>query len=278
MANGTWARLAGAAGRIPPFARATLVLVVLAFAALGLSACGGPGGLTLPTLPVLPEQLPAAIPGAGEQTLACSEVRTFPASALSAPTGAEKAVGPEYDALRTALADFGPEFAGSADWTWLLAGRDATGATFLSKTSADAWTSIDVKLDATGWKAGGMGDCRLRVVVAAGFGPASWGLDPAFPAPTPTTTEVHILVWELACSGGASANGRISAPVVHYDATTVTIALGVRPIEADPGVLLTCPGPPGAKATLTLREPLGSRTLLDGGQFPPVAPAKPLGS
>lgn len=105
------------------------------------------------------------------------------------------------------------------------------------------------------------------------FGPASWALDPAFPSPTAGATELHILVWERSCSGGAPATGRISAPVVRFDSTAVTITIGVRPPDAVEGTAFGCPMPPGTPATMELSEPLGPRTLLDGGHVPPVPPS-----
>src|SRR5436309_1477700 len=38
--------------------------------------------------------------------------------------------------------------------------------------------------------------------VPADFGPATWALDPAFAPPGPATVELHVLVWERACSSG----------------------------------------------------------------------------
>ncbi len=112
-------------------------------------------------------------------------------------------------------------------------------------------------------------------VLPSEFGPANWAQDPDFPAPVADTVELHLLVWERACSGGAPATGRISAPVVTFGPTTVTIALGVHPLEVPEGMLVTCPGPPGTPVILRLVEPLGFRQLLDGGCTPPVVRASP---
>ena len=109
--------------------------------------------------------------------------------------------------------------------------------------------------------------------ISGEFGPASWALDPSFSAPNNTTTELHILVWERACSGGAPTTGRMSAPLIEYAATTVTIRVGVRPIVVAEGEGVTCPMPPGTPASVRLSEPLRGRTLLDGGHEPPVAPS-----
>lgn len=109
--------------------------------------------------------------------------------------------------------------------------------------------------------------------IPAEYGSATWALDPAFPTPDAASVELHLLVWETACSGGTPATGRISAPLVEYDSAAVTITLGVRPIALPSGMLVTCPGPPGTPAILHMSQPLGARQLLDGGCAPPVVRA-----
>jgi hypothetical protein len=107
--------------------------------------------------------------------------------------------------------------------------------------------------------------------VPQGFGTASWALDPAFPKPGPAATELHILVWERACSSGSPTTGRMSAPAVSIAETTMTISIGVRSLTG----IQACPGPPGTPATMTLPEPLGARTLVDGGRVPSGPPDPP---
>lgn len=253
--------------------RAVGPLVWLGFALLNLAACeAGPGAtFQVPTWPVPPEALPAATSGAPDAKLTCGG-RTFPSSGLETPTGAEKASGPAFDALRATLARFGSEFPGSSDWTWRLAGRDETGAIFLARTDAlgpPGWVAIEVAAESSGWQPLGMGQCDPHVVLSAEFGPATWALDPAFASPAPDSTELHILVWERACSSGSPATGRMSAPVIENAAGTVTITIGVRPL----GDIQSCPMPPGTPVLLRLPEPLGKRTLLDGGHVPPAPPS-----
>ena len=197
---------------------------------------------------------------------------TFPASSLYAATGAERALGPEFDALRAGLAKFGSEFPGSASLTWRLAGHDATGAIFLARSEAPgatAWVAIDVVADAGGWQPSGMGQCNPGVVLSPKFGKATWARDPAFVSRTPDASELHVLVWEAACSGGSPATGRMSAPVIEWATDTLTITIGVRRLDG----IQTCPGPPGTPAIVTLAEPLGRRTLLDGGRVPAAPPS-----
>jgi hypothetical protein len=233
-----------------------------------LSACAA---VTRPTWPVSPEPLPAATSATGDVRLTCGG-RTFPASGLEAPTGAEKAPGPEFDALRATIARFGAEFPGSSSWTWRLAGRDDAGAIFLARTDdlgPPGWVSINVSAGASGWGPSGMGQCEPHVVLSAEFGPASWSLDPAFRTPTPESIELHILVWERSCSSGRPTTGRMSAPFIETTAATVTMTMGVRPLDG----VQSCPMPPGTPAIVLLPEPLGKRTLLDGGRVPPAPPS-----
>jgi hypothetical protein len=261
---------AGRAHRAGPVLAIAIVLA-------GLVACTvAPAAATpLPTWPVSSEPLPMATSGLGDARATCGG-RTFPASGLDAPTGAEHDAGPEFDALRATLTQFGSEFPVSAGWTWRLAGRDDTGAVFLAQTDAmgpPGWVSIEVAADASGWKPLNMGQCDPHLVLSPEFGPATWALDPAFPSPAPDSTELHLLVWEGDCSGGAPATGRMSAPVVGFTASTVTITIGVRPLPVPPGTALGCPLPPGTPASMELSEPVGHRTLLDGGHVPPAPPS-----
>jgi hypothetical protein len=249
-------------------------LLGVALALVGLAACAVSPGASDPglTFPVSAEPLPSATSGTAEANLTCGGGRTFPRSGLDAPTGAENASGPEFDALRASLAKFGSEFPGSAGWTWRLAGRDATSAIFLARTNSSGqpgWVSIEVVNGPSGWQPLNMGQCDPLVVLSADFGPATWALDPAFAKPGPASTELHMLVWETACSGGAPTTGRMSAPDIAYTPETVTITIGVRPL----GGMQTCPLGPGTPAMVRLAEPLGTRTLLDGGRVPAAPPS-----
>ena len=107
--------------------------------------------------------------------------------------------------------------------------------------------------------------------IPAGFGPATWALDPAFPLPGPTASKLHVLVWERACSSGRPTSGRMSAPVIDDSATSVSITIGVRPMTDN--ALHACPIPRGTPALIHLGEPLGDRTLLDGRTGAPPSPA-----
>lgn len=99
----------------------------------------------------------------------------------------------------------------------------------------------------------------------ADVGVASWWVDPASGALSAETTVVPALLIERACASGQSPDGRVLEPVIEYgvDAVVVTISVTRRVGGQD------CPGNPEFPLTITLREPLGERALLDGGSTPP---------
>ena len=102
--------------------RAAGSLVGLVLVLSGLAACSAtPDVASLPTWPVSPELLPEATSAGTGARLTCGG-RTFPATGLDAPTGAEEASGPEFDALRASLAKFGPAFPGSSTFTAQILG------------------------------------------------------------------------------------------------------------------------------------------------------------
>jgi hypothetical protein len=110
----------------------------------------------------------------------------------------------------------------------------------------------------------------LLAVVVTGFlddglgdpHPAAWHVDPSANL-GPTTREVSVIVHELTCSSGRSAEGRIVTEVTH-DADTVRIDIGVRPFGGDQN----CQSSPDTPFVVELDEPLGSRTIV-GERWPP---------
>ena len=116
-----------------------------------------------------------------------------------------------------------------------------------------------------GWSAASYGFCSMRTIPPAGYGSATWTLDPAY-AFTAADTELHILVDESACHGTESTPvDRIQADVT-YGGTSIVVTVSARlPEDAQ-----ECPKPPPAAYTVQLQEPLGKRGLVDGGPWPAV--------
>lgn len=93
---------------------------------------------------------------------------------------------------------------------------------------------------------------------------APWELAPGADL-SPAATRIEVLVHEQGCASGTSAEGRIAPPTIEYGPETVIITLAVIPVTGG----ATCPGNPDTPFTVELDQPLGDRTLLDGGTTPP---------
>ncbi len=102
--------------------------------------------------------------------------------------------------------------------------------------------------------------------------PAPWQ-----PAPgadlSPSSTAIDVLVREWACTGDATAEGRVVVDDVRYEADAVTVTLAIIPL----GGAHECPGHPDTPFTIELAEPLGNRALLDGrtNARPTIEPTPP---
>jgi hypothetical protein len=115
-----------------------------------------------------------------------------------------------------------------------------------------------------GWELTGFGDCWLRPQLPEGTGPAAFRVAPGSDL-SAETTEIEVLVTELACSSGRDASGRVLLPVFVSGAETVTIMFAVATREG----AQECPSNPETPVTVELPAPLGGRTLLDGSDVPP---------
>ncbi len=107
-----------------------------------------------------------------------------------------------------------------------------------------------------------------------GLAAADAWLDPAFPAPRPGDTAIHLLVSERDCAGGKPAGDRIKVAELLRDGAQVRIALGIKPQSGD----TTCPGTPSEPFTVDLEIPLGDQQVLNSAAYPARAFAQPGGS
>lgn len=83
--------------------------------------------------------------------------------------------------------------------------------------------------------------------------------------PGPTDRTLDLLVREQDCASGQSAAGLIASDV-RYQEDAVVVFVNVRERTED----RSCPGNPDTPHTVTLREPLGDREVLDGNREPPT--------
>lgn len=89
---------------------------------------------------------------------------------------------------------------------------------------------------------------------------AQWAIDPAARL-TPEATEIPLLVGEVSCASGRSAEGRIDVDV-EYGEDVVVITARVRPLPGGQ----ECPGNPPTPFVVSLDEPLGDRELVNGAE------------
>ena len=242
-------------------------MLVLALATASLVACAGP-----PAGP--PGGSAAAIP-LGNVSLLRYTCGRFPfgADVFDQFQGAEHDATPAAAALRSHLAKPGPDIDFLPDSGWTLAGMDGRGAEFVVRGGDLGMKVVSVEQGPQGWAVTGWGDCSPRRILPAGLAAASWVLDPAQPVPGRTTRTFEALVTETDCASGQSSVGRVVGPEVLGVNDLVLVTFGVLAREG----IQTCPGNPATRVTVDLGEPFGTRTLRDGGRFPPGDPARPGG-
>lgn len=127
----------------------------------------------------------------------------------------------------------------------------------------DGMFVIGAEMGRNGWiwaGASGGGACDVKRQLPTGMGIVKWVIDPAFPTPDPTSTELHVLAMETACTGGSELSDRLLGPEVVETADTVRIVFASIPLLGDQA----CPGNPATPVTITLTQPLGDRQLRDG--------------
>ena len=114
------------------------------------------------------------------------------------------------------------------------------------------------------WELKDFGQCHLEII-APGFGPARWILDPAI-QPDPASNLLSILTMERSCASGQPPIGREVLPVVVEHADRVIITVSVEPVTGG----ADCPGNPWHPMVVELEQPIGDRAFFDGNKVPPI--------
>lgn len=170
-------------------------------------------------------------------------------------------VGPEAYAVKLGFDDGLVHTAGTADGWWSM--------WWPGTARSSSYSAVDQR----NLVIGSVLDAPNGEVVAA-VGPASWWLDPAAPAPKSTARSVRALVLEESCASGKSPEGRIDPPLIELDDASITVTFE---IHKQPGEGQDCQANAPFPVELTLPEPLGARTLLDGNETPPRDAKVPAG-
>lgn len=250
---------------VPATVASRLVLATVGVALALLQGCGD----AVLRVPGAPQRLLPADP-AHYQPMARLLCGTFPLSGLDSPTGAQNEHGPEFDALRRAVSS---SREGYGDDTWRFVQRTPNRAVFVAQLE-NAWACIVVGPQGDEWTTLEESEtAELDIVLSDELGAARW--KPASGKPPPDATQLDVLVSEQECASGSYATGRIAPPLVEYRPETLTVTFGIRRFRSLLGGI-TCQSNPWTPAILTLPEPIGDRTLLDGSVYPPtLATANP---
>lgn len=111
------------------------------------------------------------------------------------------------------------------------------------------------------WRADGWGGCQLSPVLKDGHG---WAQVAAYTG-NPESARLTAQVNERACASGRDPEPFLQQPFVAETNTSVTIYWTSQP----PSGSQTCQGNPSIDRVVELKQPLGTRLVLDGFSYPP---------
>ena len=262
--------------RVRPGAVAAIAMIIIVLAVgVGVATVGLSGRPAAgPSGPCAKPQLTWLI-GCSGKSPGFSLDFIFSRDFMRSPAGeAETATSGPASALRALLASDASRTLPSSNWTLVYESTSQVQFLALSGITFN-WVYVDVQsgsptgsaIGTDGWHAVSWGNCELYAVPPAGYGIATWTVDPATPY-VAGATELHVLVTEQACHGQAAADGRIDSYVAYSD-TATTVTVFVRTL----GGTQTCPGTAPTPYVLHLDRPLGGLALMDGGPWPAMTRA-----
>ena len=186
----------------------------------------------------------------------------FRASALAQPT----ALAPD-DPLRLAFEGVVSGGGMGTAAEYVLLARDDDSAVYAWGNPPTSF--VEMRFERGRWIRGmssSGGACEPKALLPEGVAELDWSLDPDHPAPVPGDTVLHLLASRRDCTGGEPVGDDLVGPEVVERGGQVLIALGVKPMP--PGSY-TCIGTMGEPIEITLDQPLGSGSLVDGTYLPP---------
>jgi hypothetical protein len=212
-----------------------------------------------------PSGEPSDTPEPAGTLVTCGVTPAFAIDLLEGPGDAETGDQPYAAALRELFETPSGSFLPTTDWRVVAEGPSEVHL-LATNPSEDGFAYASFELRDDEWQAVGWGGCSPRADVgdlslARFFLPPTESLEP-------DRREIDVIVSEMACAGGQSAEGRVLEPDISVSADAITVVFAVRPL----GGAQNCPGHPGVPYVLTLPVPLGDRILLDGSSVPPREP------
>lgn len=254
-------------GALPGVAGLALVLALgVGWAVVGLPhdrGVGGPSGA--------PQTGSGTTPGASQPLIGCWGASPgFSPDLLAGSGSAQTADTAAAGVLRKLISSPDASDAPANGWSLIEATPDEVQfmARVPSGGPSDYWQVVVKRGESgqfvtDGWSLGGYGGCLLETVSPAGYGPATWSLDPSVPF-TPGANELHILVTEQSCHGSDPTEVDRILATVEYTNRAVLVTVVAR----SPQGAQTCPMPPPTPYVVKLGQPVGSRDLQDGGPWP----------
>jgi len=211
----------------------------------------------------IPERLvaePAAGPRATRLMCAAAPWAVLGRAALRRRAGYERRSGAAAVALRRVVKDLA-EDGGLPQRGWYVLARRKDRLLFAEGRGTSV-ASVTLVRRHGRWSFEMSGGCEPRAVRD--------GL-PAVPFRSASAPDhgnvVRLLVDDVGCSSGRDARGRVLAPRVWLAREAVTLTVHVRRAEG----FQTCQGAPPTPVDVELPEPLGGRSVLDGGALVPAA-------
>jgi hypothetical protein len=190
-----------------------------------------------------------------EDLVTCGR-RHFPRTALNGEPIDINADDPALASLREAIEVYGELYGNTASLEWLELERDDYGVTFVADRG-DTLLEAPVFAAPNSYVPGTIDYCDPHALTLDDGGAAGVYFDPEFPAPTASSTELHVLVEEVECSSSSSPASRLLPPLVRYAEGRLDVEIRVRPVSGS----VTCPGNPRLPVTIVLPEPLGDRDI-----------------
>lgn len=199
----------------------------------------------------------------------CAGVPFVPEAVLGQSTPAETREGEVYDALRFHLEE-GTAFGDYPAGPWYELGSADAQTQFFAEYDPplpDAPLGVYMALEQRdgAWEWAGAGDCRPTAHHPT-LGPATWALEGSELGPEDTAFTASVT--ERSCASGQSSEGRVRDPLIVYTDEAVIVTFFMEPLDGGQN----CPGNPPTAVDVQLDEPLGDRSLLDGGVWPPREP------
>ena len=245
-----------------------LTVALMRGAPKGGGQTGSGGAAPTPTTAATPR--PSGLIGCMGQEPGFPPDRLAGTGADTGPTATDEAgASPAAAALRKLLSEGAAGDLPASGWTLVSMSDDE--ALFVAQDAVRSGDYFDVDLRREsgpflvgGWSAYTWGECGLMAVPPAGYGPATWTMDPTFSLAGGQGSELPILVTEMACHGSdPTALDRIKVDVA-YTADKIVVTASARTL---PGAQ-TCPGTLATSVVVRLDQPLGGRGVFDGGPWP----------